>query len=113
MGDTASDVLATSASIKETMTKKHVIQIAHTKYSRESKRRNSSGVIAVGLSSSESLRQRKVVKGGEGEVEGDGANAVIETGGVRYVRLNIHAPATEWGSSIWRLQLWGYEVHDP
>lgn len=31
---------------------------------------------------------------------------------VRYVRLTIHSPATEWGSSIWRLQIWGYEVPD-
>lgn len=31
---------------------------------------------------------------------------------VRYVRLTIHRPATEWGSSIWRLQLWGVEEGD-
>lgn len=31
--------------------------------------------------------------------------------GVRYVRLVIHAPATEWGSSIWRLQIWGYKTN--
>ena len=29
---------------------------------------------------------------------------------VRYVRLIIHRPATDWGSSIWRLQLWGVEM---
>jgi hypothetical protein len=27
---------------------------------------------------------------------------------VRYVKLLIHRPSTRWGSSIWRLQVWGY-----
>lgn len=40
---------------------------------------------------------------------GDLGSSVLESG-VRYVRLIIHAPATEWGSSIWRLQIWGYEA---
>ena len=29
---------------------------------------------------------------------------------VRYVRLTIHKPSEHWGSSIWRLQLWGTAV---
>ena len=29
---------------------------------------------------------------------------------VRYVRLTIHKPSEHWGSSIWRLQLWGTSV---
>jgi hypothetical protein len=41
---------------------------------------------------------------------GDLGSSVLESG-VRYVRLIIHAPATEWGSSIWRLQIWGYEAN--
>lgn len=41
---------------------------------------------------------------------GDLGPSVLESG-VRYVRLTIHAPATEWGSSIWRLQIWGYEAN--
>lgn len=27
---------------------------------------------------------------------------------IRYVKLLIHRPSTRWGSSIWRLQVWGY-----
>jgi hypothetical protein len=30
--------------------------------------------------------------------------------GVRYVRLEILSPATQWGVSIWRWQLWGIEL---
>jgi hypothetical protein len=41
---------------------------------------------------------------------GDLGSSVLESG-VRYVRLIIHAPATEWGSSLWRLQIWGYEAN--
>ena len=41
---------------------------------------------------------------------GDRGSPVMESG-VRYVRLTIHAPATAWGSSIWRLQIWGYEAN--
>lgn len=26
----------------------------------------------------------------------------------RYVRLFIHKPAMQWGSSVWRFQIWGY-----
>lgn len=29
---------------------------------------------------------------------------------VRYVRLVIHKPATRYGASIWRLQVWGSAV---
>ena len=32
---------------------------------------------------------------------------------VRYVRLRIHRPATRFGSSIWRLQVWGTPVIAP
>jgi len=32
---------------------------------------------------------------------------------VRYVRLVIHKPSLHWGSSIWRLQLWGTEAAPP
>jgi hypothetical protein len=28
----------------------------------------------------------------------------------RFVRLRIHRPATRFGSSIWRLQVWGRDV---
>jgi hypothetical protein len=28
---------------------------------------------------------------------------------VRFVRLQIFRPSTQWGSSIWRFQIWGYE----
>ena len=31
---------------------------------------------------------------------------------VRYVRLTIHKPSEHWGSSIWRLQLWGTAAED-
>jgi hypothetical protein len=29
------------------------------------------------------------------------------SGGYRYVKLVIHKPATQWGSSVWRFQIWG------
>lgn len=31
---------------------------------------------------------------------------------VRYVRVVIHKPATRYGSSIWRFQIWGRPVQD-
>jgi tRNA U34 5-carboxymethylaminomethyl modifying enzyme MnmG/GidA len=36
-------------------------------------------------------------------------NEVSTDVGVRYVRLLILSPATQWGVSIWRFQLWGTE----
>ena len=42
----------------------------------------------------------------------DKPKSVFIKSNVRHVRLTIHSPATEWGSSIWRLQIWGYEVPD-
>ena len=102
------DILATSASIEESRTKQHVIQSTHTKYSREMNRKMKNDNDRIPMVSSESSRQKEVVKG---EVR-NGMDS-DEIGGVRYVRLNIHSPATEWGSSIWRLQLWGYEIHGP
>eukprot|EP01042_Synura_sphagnicola_P001615 gene1615-1877_t len=29
---------------------------------------------------------------------------------LRYIKLVIRKPATQWGVSIWRFQVWGYEV---
>lgn len=29
---------------------------------------------------------------------------------VRYLRLLIHGPSTQWGSSLWRFQVWGVQV---
>jgi ABC-type methionine transport system ATPase subunit len=37
-------------------------------------------------------------------------NDVSTDVGVRYVRLTILSPATQWGVSIWRFQLWGTEL---
>lgn len=31
---------------------------------------------------------------------------------VRFVRLHISMPSTQWGSSIWRFQVWGYKHPD-
>jgi allantoicase len=28
----------------------------------------------------------------------------------RWVRLLIHQPATHWGTSVWRFQVWGHRV---
>ena len=31
-------------------------------------------------------------------------------GAVRFIRILIHEPATQWGSSIWRVRVWGRQV---
>jgi hypothetical protein len=33
-----------------------------------------------------------------------------EFSSVRYIRLTIRKPATKWGVSIWRFQVWGFEA---
>ena len=117
--DGLSEVLATSASIKQTRHKLHVIQSTHTKYSREKNKNEDEEASRAALGQSlrgdsvaaASVGHRETVEGRE--IAGTGAEGVRKAGGVRYVRLSIHKPATEWGSSIWRLQLWGFEVQSP
>ena len=40
--------------------------------------------------------------------EGEAADVVVCAGEFRFVRLLISRPATQWGSSVWRFQIWGY-----
>ena len=72
-------------------TKRHIIYEMHTVDSRDKKE--------VEKILSESTKSKSILP----------ENIKIQNS-VRYVRLLIHSPATEWGSSIWRLQIWGIEA---
>lgn len=40
--------------------------------------------------------------------DGGGGGGGRDGGAIRTVRLTIHSPATQWGASLWRLQVWGH-----
>jgi hypothetical protein len=68
--------------------KHHVVYELHTPFSRDQNRIKE-----------KTLLEHKEHNTGLGEL-------------VRYVRLVIHQPSMHWGSSIWRLQLWGTEAEN-
>ena len=68
--------------------KHHVVYELHTPFSRDQNRIKEKTLLA-----------HKEHNTGMGEM-------------VRYVRLVIHQPSMHWGSSIWRLQLWGTEAEN-